>query len=146
MKLAIVGFELEGKAAYNYWLGQGADVTICDQDPAKDVPDGVDKQLGENYLKDLYRFDLVFRTAGIHPNIILRENPTLADKLTTTMNEFCVFVRPNTSLVSPAPRAKALRVRWSLRYLKRPVNMYISAATSACLRSTFCPSSQKTHG
>lgn len=88
MKVAIVGFALEGRSALKYWLEQGADVTVCDQDEKKDVPKGVHKQLGPDYLKDLDRFDVIMRTAGMHPKIILAKNPGVKDKITTTVNEF----------------------------------------------------------
>lgn len=88
MKLAIVGFEVEGKAAFQYWSQLGAEITVCDQDPNKVVPDGVAKHLGDAYLKDLDQFDFVFRSAGINSEILLKDNPTIADKIVTTINEF----------------------------------------------------------
>lgn len=88
MNIALVGYELEGRAAYIYWSNLGAQITICDAAADKQVPDGVDTQLGDDYLKDLGRFDAVWRTAGINPQIILDANPGIEDKITTTMNEF----------------------------------------------------------
>lgn len=88
MNVAIVGFGIEGQAALTYWQGLGAAVTVCDQNAAMQIPENVPKQLGEGYLKDLARFDLVFRSAGINPDIILKDNPEVKDKLTTTINEF----------------------------------------------------------
>ena len=87
-KVALVGYALEGRSALQYWLDQGADVTVCDQDPNKEVPAGVTTQLGPDYLKDLDRFDIIMRTAGMHPDIILKTNPGVKDKITTTANEF----------------------------------------------------------
>ena len=88
MNVALVGFELEGRAALAYWQGLGASVTVCDQDTAKQVPAGVAKQLGPEYLKNLDRFDVIWRTPVVNPEIILRENPGVKDKITTTINEF----------------------------------------------------------
>ncbi|HEY1835530.1 MAG TPA: UDP-N-acetylmuramoyl-L-alanine--D-glutamate ligase [Candidatus Saccharimonadales bacterium] len=88
MKVALVGFAVEGRAAFEYWSRLGANITVCDQDFRKKVPDGAGRQLGENYLKNLDHFDVVWRTAGINPQIILDANPDIADKITTTMNEF----------------------------------------------------------
>ncbi len=88
MNVAIVGFEIEGRAAFEYWSKLGAQITVCDADPAKQVQAGVATQLGNNYLQDLDRFDVVWRTAGINPQIILDANPGIAGKITTTMNEF----------------------------------------------------------
>lgn len=88
MKVALVGFAVEGKSALPYWQQQGADVTVCDQDPNKDVPPGIDRQLGPDYLKDLGRFDVIVRTVGMHPQKILDANPGVKDKITTNINEF----------------------------------------------------------
>lgn len=88
MNIALVGFEIEGRAAFEYWSRLGAHITVCDADFRKNVPAGADKQLGENYLKNLDRFDVIWRTAGINPQIILEANPGIEDKITTTMNEF----------------------------------------------------------
>lgn len=90
MKLALVGFEIEGRAAFSYWQKQGADITICDQNPDKvsEIPAGVQSQLGEGYLKNLDRFDVIWRTPVINPGMILKENPGVANKITTTINEF----------------------------------------------------------
>lgn len=88
MKVALVGFGIEGEAALKYWLERGAIVTVCDQDQNKQIPVGIERQLGESYLDNLDRFDIVWRTAGINPAIILAKNPGIKDKITTTMNEF----------------------------------------------------------
>ena len=88
MKVAIVGFGVEGKSALPYWLEKGADITVCDQDPKKDVPAGVKMQLGMDYLEGLDRFDVIVRTVGMHPKIILAKNPGVEDKITTNLDEF----------------------------------------------------------
>lgn len=88
MKVALIGYEVEGRAAYAYWRKRGADITICDVDPDKEVPAGIAVQLGDSYLHDLDRFDSIVRSAGIHPSIILKDNPNVAPKITTVINEF----------------------------------------------------------
>ncbi len=88
MKVAIVGYETEGKLNYEYWRAKGADITICDQDPGKKTPPGVPTQLGPDYLKNLGRFDVIVRTAGVNPSLILAANPGVKDKITTAVNEF----------------------------------------------------------
>jgi UDP-N-acetylmuramoylalanine--D-glutamate ligase len=88
MKIALIGYDTEGKASYEYYAAAGHDVTICDQNPAVEVPAGVATQLGDNYLQDLARFDVIVRTAGLHPDKILNANPTVADKITSCTNEF----------------------------------------------------------
>lgn len=98
MKVAIVGFAREGRSALSYWQEQGADITVCDQDPDKEVPAGVAAQLGPDYLKDLGRFDVIMRTAGMHPKIILEKNPGVTDKITTTVDEF-MRVSPTKNII-----------------------------------------------
>lgn len=88
MKVAIVGFGVEGKSALPYWLGKGAEVTVCDKNPDTGVPEGVQRQLGDDYLDNLDRFDVIVRTVGMHPRIILEKNPGVKDKITTNLSEF----------------------------------------------------------
>lgn len=88
MNVAIIGFALEGQSALTYWQQQHATVTICDQSTAVSVPAGVESQLGEGYLDNLDRFDVIMRSAGIPPSVILHKNPGVADKITTVIDEF----------------------------------------------------------
>lgn len=89
MKVAIVGYgDVEGHAALEYWKDQGAQVTVCDMDEKKHIPAGVHKQLGKDYLQGLDDFDVILRSPGLHPKIILAANPYVAGKITTTINEF----------------------------------------------------------
>ncbi|HEX8763158.1 MAG TPA: UDP-N-acetylmuramoyl-L-alanine--D-glutamate ligase [Candidatus Saccharimonadales bacterium] len=88
MNVAIVGYEIEGQVSYHYWKKQGATITICDQDPDKKIPQGVPSQLGPDYLNGLDRFDLIVRTAGLNPHMIIKANPGVEAKITTAINEF----------------------------------------------------------
>lgn len=88
MQVAIVGFGLEGQSALTYWQRLGATITVCDQDITKQVPVGIASQLGPAYLRDLSRFDVILRTAGIAPQVILQQNPGVEAKITTVINEF----------------------------------------------------------
>ncbi|GAC1387950.1 MAG: UDP-N-acetylmuramoyl-L-alanine--D-glutamate ligase [Candidatus Saccharimonadales bacterium] len=91
MKVAIVGFGIEGKVSAAYWSRLGADVTICDQKTDVILPENTHSQLGVDYLRDLKRFDVIVRTAGLHPNEILMansEDPSIARRITTSLNEF----------------------------------------------------------
>jgi UDP-N-acetylmuramoylalanine--D-glutamate ligase len=89
MKIAIVGYGLQGESSYQYWNKDGNQITICDLNDSIVVPTGVETQLGETYLKDLDRFDLIVRTPFLHPKDIVAANgPAILDKVTTNTNEF----------------------------------------------------------
>jgi UDP-N-acetylmuramoylalanine--D-glutamate ligase len=90
MNVAIVGYGVEGKSALSYYTKLGAKVVVCDQDKslAQSIPNGIPAQLGDGYLHNLDRFDVIVRSAGIHPDIITKDNPNVKDKLTTVINEF----------------------------------------------------------
>jgi UDP-N-acetylmuramoylalanine--D-glutamate ligase len=68
-KIAILGFGIEGKAMMEYLIDHGfANITVCDQnvDIESSLPKGVSSQLGSDvYLKDLDKFNVIFRTPGI---------------------------------------------------------------------------------
>lgn len=88
MNVAIIGFALEGQSALTYWQSKHANITVCDQSPDIQVPDGVAVQLGDGYLENLDRFDIIMRSAGIPPSVILAKNPGTAPKITTVIDEF----------------------------------------------------------
>lgn len=88
MNIAIVGFGNEGTASYDYCVRRGHDVTICDRDTKIPIPPGAKTRLGENYLSGLDDFDVIMRSAGIPPEVILERNPRVADKITSAINEF----------------------------------------------------------
>lgn len=88
MKIAILGYDVEGRASFDYFKTLGHELTICDRNPDVQVPDGVPSVLGDDYLNGLDRFDLLVRTAGLPPAKILAENPDVAEKITTHVNEF----------------------------------------------------------
>ncbi len=88
MNIAIVGFATEGQVSADYFARRGHSITVCDQNEALEVPAQYKTQLGEQYLHDLDRFDMVVRSAGIAPHILLGQNPGIAPKITTAVNEF----------------------------------------------------------
>jgi UDP-N-acetylmuramoylalanine--D-glutamate ligase len=89
MKVAVLGLGIEGISSLQHWQSAGHDVTICDQNPDLDVPEGVNGQLGPDYLKGLDSFDVIVRTAGMHPGKIVAANtPEILDKVTSATNEF----------------------------------------------------------
>jgi UDP-N-acetylmuramoylalanine--D-glutamate ligase len=88
MNIAIVGFNTEGQATYDFLKQQGHVLTICDRDSNILVPEGAASVLGDSYLDDLDRFDMIIRTAGMPPRVILEKNPEVAHKISTHINEF----------------------------------------------------------
>ncbi len=97
-QVAIVGYGIEGRSALPYWMEQGAHVTVCDQNTEVKVPAGVKTQLGDDYLNDLDRFDIIVRTVGMHPKVILAKNPGVKDKITTNLDEF-LQVSPTQNII-----------------------------------------------
>jgi UDP-N-acetylmuramoylalanine--D-glutamate ligase len=88
MKIAILGYDVEGRASYDYFAAQGHDLTIRDRNPDLRVPAGASSLLGEDYLDSLDDFDLLVRTPGLAPRLILDKNPGVAGKITSQLNEF----------------------------------------------------------
>lgn len=86
--VAIIGYGIEGQGALKHFSRLGHDVTVCDQNQAIIVPEGTLTQLGPNYLHNLDRFDVVFRSSGIHPRIITKDNPNIGHKVTSVYDEF----------------------------------------------------------
>jgi UDP-N-acetylmuramoylalanine--D-glutamate ligase len=89
MKIAILGYGVEGQAAYEYWR-EGNEITICDLNTKLAAPSDTQTQLGEDYLAHLDRFDVIVRSPQIHPAAIRHAN-TAADvsaKITSNVNEF----------------------------------------------------------
>ena len=91
MKVAILGFGLQGRSAYDYYHQRGDQLTICDQKDNLETPPPADRQLGADYLKDIDRFDLLVRTSSMPPEEIVAAgggDQSILAKLTTTTNEF----------------------------------------------------------
>ncbi len=88
-KIAIVGFGVENQATYWFLTkDKNNQITICDQNDSLELPDGVKSQLGNDYLEDLNNFDVIVRTVGMHPQIIIDKNPEVESKITTAVNLF----------------------------------------------------------
>lgn len=88
MKIAILGFGLQGRSAYEYWR-EGNEITICDKSSDTEVPQDAASQLGESYLQRLEHFDLIVRSPSVHPNdIVGASSPEILKKVTTVTNEF----------------------------------------------------------
>ena len=87
MKIAIVGFGLEGQAAYEYWKNSG-DITICDINKVA-VPANVKFQSGPAYLDNIESFDLIVRSPGIRPSeLVLAAGTDISSRVTSNTNEF----------------------------------------------------------
>ena len=88
MKIAIIGYGLQGASSYKYWR-DGNSITICDQNEIKDPPRDVELLIGEDHLKNLNDFDLIVRSPSVHPRDIVSANgEQIKDKITTNTNEF----------------------------------------------------------
>jgi len=89
MKIAILGFDVEGRSSYEYFQSQGGhELTAHDQNANLELPADIKSVLGDGYLDGLDQYDLLVRTAGLPPQLILDKNPSVASKLTTNINEF----------------------------------------------------------
>lgn len=88
MKVAILGYGIEGQSAYTYWKKLGADITICDQTENLHTPVDATAHLGPDYLNNLQGFDIICRTASINPKVVLAANPGVKLQITTVINEF----------------------------------------------------------
>ncbi len=88
MNIAVIGYGVEGQSCYEYFSSRGHNVTICDKSTEIIVPDGAESQLGDNYLSNLDRFDLIIRSAGINRSVILEQNPNVGPKISTAINQF----------------------------------------------------------
>jgi len=84
MKIAISGYGKQGRSAYDYWRHDNQ-ITVCYSNKDLQLPDGVERQLGADYLKGLDKFDLVVRSPSIHPKELTHLDQS---KVTTVTNEF----------------------------------------------------------
>ncbi len=80
MKVALIGYDVEGQASYRYFKGKNAEITVYDEAEKLTVlpPDGVECILGTTALEQLAAhstYDIVMRTPSLRP-----------DKLTAVKN------------------------------------------------------------
>lgn len=100
MKIAIVGYGLQGQSAYYYWRSPDNEITVCDRDESLELPEDVQGQLGVYYLHRLDRFDLIVRSPSVHPQDIVAQNSEdIISKVTTVTNEF-MKVCPTKNIVA----------------------------------------------
>src|SRR3989344_159777 len=74
MRVAILGFGREGKSLLKFLKKspqfRGAEITILDSNPKIKIPSHrshfkISHRFGKNYLKNLSRFDIIFRSPGV---------------------------------------------------------------------------------
>ncbi len=84
MKIAVAGYGLEGKAAYEYWNTPDNDITIVDERGEPDnLPDSAKVISGPDAFSNLGEFDLIIRSPSIHPKKL-----PYPGKVWSTTNEF----------------------------------------------------------
>lgn len=91
MRIAILGYDRQGRSAFKHWNKPENEITICDQNTVDNIPEGVKTNFGGDYLLDLDQYDLLIRTPGLHPRQILNanpEHPEILNRVTTVTNEF----------------------------------------------------------
>lgn len=90
MRIAIIGFGVEGRAVLKYFLAQGGhEITVCDiHTPAEKSADSgrIHFKFGPHYLNDLSEFDLIFRSPGIP--YLKPEFSGVRDKITSATKYF----------------------------------------------------------
>lgn len=84
MKIAVAGYGLEGRAAYEYWNTPDNDITIVDErGEPDDLPDSAKVISGPDAFSNLGEFDLIIRSPSIHPKKL-----PYPGKVWSTTNEF----------------------------------------------------------
>ena len=74
--IAVIGMGVSNTPLIRMLLRAGLKVTVCDKSPRERVEEvageleslGAKLKLGPDYLEDIHRFDLIFRTPGLSPN------------------------------------------------------------------------------
>ncbi|MEZ6331262.1 MAG: Mur ligase family protein [Candidatus Saccharimonadales bacterium] len=87
MKIAIVGFDREGRASYDYFSARGHSIAVFDQNPNVVLPKDVSGVLGDSYLQTVKNYYLVVRTPSLHPSQLLAAH-VQNDKIWSGTNEF----------------------------------------------------------
>lgn len=101
MKVAILGYGSQGASSLEYWQELGHQITVCDKNEELELPEGIPKKLGEDYLKGLGDFDVIVRSPSIHPKQISDANSDETDilnKVTTNTSEF-MAVCPTRNII-----------------------------------------------
>jgi len=70
VKIAIVGYGAEGRAAHVYWTGRGDEIVIHDANADLILPSGIAGVMGDGYLSGLDEYDLIVRSPGVRPDLL----------------------------------------------------------------------------
>lgn len=107
-KVAVIGYGTEGRDAVDYWLGQGAEVEVRDKNDAIPVPSTVTSVVGGAYLSNLDSFDMIVRSPGVHPDLIVAANQgvEVLAKVTTSTNIFLEHVATNKIVAVTGTKGK----------------------------------------
>ncbi|MEK7523846.1 MAG: UDP-N-acetylmuramoyl-L-alanine--D-glutamate ligase [Patescibacteria group bacterium] len=68
MKIAIIGYGVEGRALAEYFMKKGYDITVCDAHEKPKPPNigsRIKFRFGPQYLQNLGEFDMIFRSPGV---------------------------------------------------------------------------------
>jgi len=96
-KVAVVGIGISNRPLIRMLLQHGISVTACDKNDRDKFNGEIEKledlgahvHLGENYLKGLTEFDVVFRTPGMHPDSpALKQARESGAEITSEMEAF----------------------------------------------------------
>lgn len=88
LKVAIVGYGVEGKSAYRYFAAKGADITVFHKVRPNDLPEDVKVVLTE-HATDLYGYDVIMRSPPVRPDSIQTDG-----RISTVVKEFMHVVDP----------------------------------------------------
>lgn len=90
MRVAVIGYGVEGRAAVEYWR-RSAEVTVCVPALDRALPDGVAAHVGVDYLTGLDEFNVLVRSPGVHPaklSAALSSSASGPVHVTSVVNEF----------------------------------------------------------
>ena len=64
-RIALLGAGVEGMAVLAWLQRLGCrNLTVCDKDDSIQLPEGVEGQLGDDYMRDLDSYQVIFRSPG----------------------------------------------------------------------------------
>jgi UDP-N-acetylmuramoylalanine--D-glutamate ligase len=70
MRVAVIGYGVEGRAAFDHWARRGDTVVVHDRREDVDLPARAEARLGRDYLTGLDDVDLAVRTPSVRPDAL----------------------------------------------------------------------------